>query len=230
VLDDRHPREQSQTRRRSPIVQEDHLGLIKIARSRPGQPRTCTIISMKTTCPITRCGTRATEHRFQPEEGFCTTRVKPGEDPRSGRWAGIDKTECGLHVHEQGAESDPDGSSPDVAAFVAAARNPALCAVGVAAVSRFSALVLGAVCLLIAEGGMARGEPVSIPMTQNAQPPSLEPSPSRRPPMTHREGTADRGPFDVHALVIDETEEVFGQGTLDGTGDDASGRRDTRFA
>jgi phosphoadenosine phosphosulfate reductase len=28
----------------------------------------------------------------------CTKRVAPGEDPRSGRWAGLDKTECGLHV------------------------------------------------------------------------------------------------------------------------------------
>lgn len=27
----------------------------------------------------------------------CTQRVAPGEDPRSGRWAGLDKTECGLH-------------------------------------------------------------------------------------------------------------------------------------
>jgi phosphoadenosine phosphosulfate reductase len=27
----------------------------------------------------------------------CTMRVKPGADPRSGRWAGMDKTECGLH-------------------------------------------------------------------------------------------------------------------------------------
>jgi phosphoadenosine phosphosulfate reductase len=24
--------------------------------------------------------------------------VAPGEDPRSGRWAGSTKTECGLHV------------------------------------------------------------------------------------------------------------------------------------
>jgi phosphoadenosine phosphosulfate reductase len=24
--------------------------------------------------------------------------VKAGEDPRAGRWAGFDKTECGLHV------------------------------------------------------------------------------------------------------------------------------------
>jgi phosphoadenosine phosphosulfate reductase len=28
----------------------------------------------------------------------CTRRVEPGEDPRSGRWAGLDKTECGLHT------------------------------------------------------------------------------------------------------------------------------------
>lgn len=27
----------------------------------------------------------------------CTARVRPGEDPRSGRWEGIDKTECGIH-------------------------------------------------------------------------------------------------------------------------------------
>lgn len=28
----------------------------------------------------------------------CTRRVEPGEDPRAGRWAGLAKTECGLHV------------------------------------------------------------------------------------------------------------------------------------
>jgi len=28
----------------------------------------------------------------------CTRRVAPGEDPRSGRWAGSTKTECGLHL------------------------------------------------------------------------------------------------------------------------------------
>ncbi len=27
----------------------------------------------------------------------CTKPVAPGEDPRAGRWAGFDKTECGLH-------------------------------------------------------------------------------------------------------------------------------------
>jgi phosphoadenosine phosphosulfate reductase len=27
----------------------------------------------------------------------CTRPVRPGEDPRSGRWAGFEKTECGIH-------------------------------------------------------------------------------------------------------------------------------------
>ena len=28
----------------------------------------------------------------------CTKAVKPGDDPRSGRWAGQEKTECGIHL------------------------------------------------------------------------------------------------------------------------------------
>ena len=32
----------------------------------------------------------------------CTSPVKPGEDPRAGRWRGWDKTECG--IHEPGVE------------------------------------------------------------------------------------------------------------------------------
>jgi len=28
----------------------------------------------------------------------CTARVAPGDDPRSGRWAGQNKTECGIHL------------------------------------------------------------------------------------------------------------------------------------
>ncbi len=41
----------------------------------------------------------------------CTTHVAPGEDPRSGRWKGWDKTECGIHV--DGAASElPPGYEP----------------------------------------------------------------------------------------------------------------------
>jgi phosphoadenosine phosphosulfate reductase len=28
----------------------------------------------------------------------CTSAVRPGEDPRAGRWRGLDKIECGIHV------------------------------------------------------------------------------------------------------------------------------------
>jgi phosphoadenosine phosphosulfate reductase len=30
----------------------------------------------------------------------CTRAVRPGEDPRAGRWPGTSKTECGLHIIE----------------------------------------------------------------------------------------------------------------------------------
>ena len=33
----------------------------------------------------------------------CTRAVKPGEDPRAGRWPGQVKTECGLHLHSNGS-------------------------------------------------------------------------------------------------------------------------------
>ncbi len=35
----------------------------------------------------------------------CTRPVKPGEDPRAGRWAGTDKTECGLHLDGKAIKS-----------------------------------------------------------------------------------------------------------------------------
>ncbi len=36
----------------------------------------------------------------------CTTPVKPGEDPRAGRWRDRGKVECGLHTQALGAVSD----------------------------------------------------------------------------------------------------------------------------
>jgi len=41
----------------------------------------------------------ALHDRHYPSIGcsVCTRPVKPGEDPRAGRWSGFDKTECGLH-------------------------------------------------------------------------------------------------------------------------------------
>jgi len=97
-------REQSSTRKATPIVQYDNKGLVKL-------------------CPIARWTARDVHYYLlenslpyhplreqgylsigcHPEDGFCTSKVKLGEDPRSGRWAGFDKTECGLHQHEQGS-------------------------------------------------------------------------------------------------------------------------------
>ena len=37
----------------------------------------------------------------------CTSKVAPGEDPRSGRWKGWDKTECGIHT-----PGTPEGELP----------------------------------------------------------------------------------------------------------------------
>ena len=34
----------------------------------------------------------------------CTSKVRPGEDPRAGRWRGWDKVECGIHVPEAPGE------------------------------------------------------------------------------------------------------------------------------
>ncbi|MBO9622723.1 MAG: phosphoadenylyl-sulfate reductase [Sphingomonas sp.] len=39
----------------------------------------------------------------------CTSMVKPGEDPRAGRWRGWDKTECGIHTPVP--DGDPDQPS-----------------------------------------------------------------------------------------------------------------------
>lgn len=43
----------------------------------------------------------------------CTSTVKPGEDPRAGRWRGWDKTECGIHTPIGGEQvSDGDELPP----------------------------------------------------------------------------------------------------------------------
>lgn len=44
----------------------------------------------------------------------CTSKVAPGEDARSGRWRGWDKTECGIHLPGQDDDSSelPPGFDP----------------------------------------------------------------------------------------------------------------------
>lgn len=43
----------------------------------------------------------------------CTRMVFPGEDERAGRWAGMLKTECGIHVREAAAQDEADDSDCD---------------------------------------------------------------------------------------------------------------------
>lgn len=38
---------------------------------------------------------------------YCTKPVNPGDDPRSGRWADFDKTECGIHLEGEEALDIP---------------------------------------------------------------------------------------------------------------------------
>lgn len=47
----------------------------------------------------------------------CTSKVKPGEDPRAGRWRGWDKTECGIHEDVTplpGTDSADDGANDPI--------------------------------------------------------------------------------------------------------------------
>jgi phosphoadenosine phosphosulfate reductase len=64
-----------------------------------------------------------TEHALPPHplvaQGYpsigcspCTSKVAPGEDPRSGRWRGWDKTECGIHVPGATDDDLPPGFEP----------------------------------------------------------------------------------------------------------------------
>lgn len=61
------------------------------------------------------------EHDLPPhplvEQGYpsigcapCTSMVKPGEDPRAGRWRGWDKVECGIHTTSE--EPDDPANHP----------------------------------------------------------------------------------------------------------------------
>lgn len=96
-------REQSETRRNSPIVQKDHIGLMKLCPIANWTAKDVHYYLQENDLPYHPLRAQGyLSIGCQPEEGYCTNKVKPGEDPRSGRWAGFDKTECGLHVNEQG--------------------------------------------------------------------------------------------------------------------------------
>ncbi|MBI4582139.1 MAG: phosphoadenylyl-sulfate reductase [Planctomycetes bacterium] len=97
-------RQQSETRRCAAIAQRDNLGLMKLCPIARWTAKDVHYYLLENDLPYHPLRERGfLSIGCEPEEGFCTTKVKPGQDPRSGRWAGFDKTECGLHVHEQGS-------------------------------------------------------------------------------------------------------------------------------
>jgi phosphoadenosine phosphosulfate reductase len=97
-------REQSNTRKETKVVSRDHMGLLKLCPIAAWTAKDVHYYLLENDLPYHPL--RAEGYLSigcHPEEGFCTRKVKPGEDPRAGRWAGFDKTECGLHVHDQGS-------------------------------------------------------------------------------------------------------------------------------
>lgn len=97
-------REQSETRKCTPIVGRDHVGLVKLCPIALWTARDVHEYLMRHDLPYHPLREQGyLSIGCQPEEGYCTRQVKPGEDPRAGRWAGFDKTECGLHQFDQGS-------------------------------------------------------------------------------------------------------------------------------
>ena len=87
-------RDESATRADSPILARDLRGLIKInplANWTAAQVQDYIVDHNILVNPLLDQG--------YPSIGCmpCTNKVAPGEDPRSGRWAGQDNTDCGLH-------------------------------------------------------------------------------------------------------------------------------------
>lgn len=89
-------RSDSPARRRTPIVHDDLLrGVVKVNPLAAWTDADVANYAAEHDLP---------EHpladRGYPSIGCwpCSRPVSAGDDPRSGRWAGTDKTECGLHV------------------------------------------------------------------------------------------------------------------------------------
>jgi phosphoadenosine phosphosulfate reductase len=88
-------RDEAPSRADAPIVGRDLRGLVKVnplANWTQGDVDAYVAERDVPVNPLTRQG--------YPSIGCmpCTRPVEPGADPRSGRWAGSDKTECGLHL------------------------------------------------------------------------------------------------------------------------------------
>lgn len=89
-------RDQGETRGQAPIVQWDEkFGLVKVLPLVSWLEADVWGYIVKNDVPY-----NPLHDQSYPSIGctYCTKPVKPGDDPRSGRWQGIDKTECGIHT------------------------------------------------------------------------------------------------------------------------------------
>lgn len=88
-------RAESDERRAAPIVERDSRGLVKINPLATWTDDQVDAYIAERDVPV-----NPLLFDGYPSIGCwpCTQRVAAGEDPRSGRWAGSSKTECGLHL------------------------------------------------------------------------------------------------------------------------------------
>ena len=88
-------RDESESRAGSPIIGRDVRGLIKV-----NPLATWTAYDVDDYIERHDVPVNPLINQGYPSIGCmpCTSKVAPGEDPRSGRWKGRGKTECGLHL------------------------------------------------------------------------------------------------------------------------------------
>ena len=88
-------RDEAPTRAAAPIVARDLRGLVKV-----NPIATWTDLDIRGYIKDHDVPVNPLVDQGYPSIGCwpCTKPVEAGADPRSGRWAGMDKTECGLHV------------------------------------------------------------------------------------------------------------------------------------
>lgn len=100
-------RDQAKTREAIDVVEWDfQFGLVKVNPLAMWTERDVWAYIVKHGVPY-----NPLHDRSYPSIGctHCTRPVKPGDDPRSGRWQGFDKTECGIQLGSAGIASRAAG-------------------------------------------------------------------------------------------------------------------------
>lgn len=100
-------RDQTPAREGTPVLSRQEDGLVKI----------CPMVTWTQEAVEGYIETHGLPQHPLHDEGFgsigcapCTRRVMEGEDFRAGRWAGSQKSECGIHIEDEG-DSDPNQGS-----------------------------------------------------------------------------------------------------------------------